>query len=148
MQKNIWHRLSSAASWQSWSGYSFENLCLTHSSGIKNALGISGVHSIQSSYSFPGNDLYDGLQVDLLIDRADHTISLCEIKFYQDNFVITKSYASTLRRRVTTFREVTKTRKTVQLVFLSTYGLRENKHSLGLVDHNLDAECLFTTQPF
>ncbi len=147
-QDNVWHRLSSTPAWHSWSGYSFENLCLLHVGGIKNALGISGIHSVQSSYSFSGNDLYDGLQIDLLIDRADHTISLCEIKFYRDNFVINKSYSASLRRRVTTFEEISRTRKTVQLVFISVYGLRTNQHSLGLVDHDLNAECLFTAHPF
>ena len=61
----------------------------------------------------------DGAQVDLLIDRADNTINLVEIKFSQGEFTITKSYAAELRRKVAVFKGVTATRKNVFLTFFN-----------------------------
>jgi uncharacterized protein len=91
----------------------------------------------------PGETWPDGAQIDLVIDRADNTIHLIEIKFSQGPFTITKDYAVDLRRKVAVFKGVTGTRKNVFLTFLTTHGIAPNAYAKELVPVNLTVECLF-----
>lgn len=129
--------------YRSWSGYAFELVCLTHVPQIKKALGIGGVFSQSSSWR--STDKIEKAQVDLLIDRRDQAINLCEIKFSTAAFTITKSYAAQLRQKIGIFKSETGTNKAVWLTFISTYGLKDNQHVGGLVQKSLDMSCLFDT---
>lgn len=59
-----------------------------------------------------------------VIDRRDQTINLCEMKFSQGEFEITKQYDEHLRKRSELFRSATKTRKALHQTFVTTYGLK------------------------
>lgn len=142
-QTGNWLSLSQSQSWRSWSGYAFENICLQHIDKIKEALGISGIHTRNVSFYSKGTDEIDGLQVDLVIDRTDNTVSLCEIKFYNDEYVISKDQAAGLRRKRSLFRQLTGTRKQILVVLISTFGITFGKHSLGLIDNAIDMDDLF-----
>ncbi len=84
-----------------------------------------------------------GCQIDLLIDRNDRVINLCEIKWSTAEFILTKSYAAELRTKTALFKHYSKTRKQIFLTFISTYGLVKNEHSLGLVDKEIELDSLF-----
>jgi len=127
--------------YRAWSGYAFEQVCLAHVPQIKKALGISGIHSRSSSWR--SKDVTDGAQIDLLIDRKDHVINLCEIKFSVEPFTISKAYAVNLRNKIGTFKTETDTRKAVWLTMITTFGLKKNKYSGSLVQHDLNMDCLF-----
>jgi uncharacterized protein len=138
-----WQSLSQSQTWITWSGYAFENICFNHIDNIKAALGISGVHTNQYSFLAKATDENEGAQIDLLIDRQDNVISLCEVKFYNDEWILTKTDADHLRRKKSVFRHVTATKKQIFIVLVTTFGLMHNKHSLGLVDNVLDMNALF-----
>jgi hypothetical protein len=138
-----WQSLSQTQTWITWSGYAFENICFHHIDNIKAALGIAGVHTNQYSFLSKPSDENEGAQIDLLIDRQDNVISLCEVKFYNDELVLTKADADSLRRKKSIFRHVTGTKKQIFIVVITTFGLLNNKHSLGLVDNVLDMNALF-----
>jgi len=138
-----WQSLSQTQTWITWSGYAFENICFHHIDNIKAALGIAGVHTNQYSFLSKPSDENEGAQIDLLIDRQDNVISLCEVKFYNDELVLTKADADNLRRKKSIFRHVTGTKKQIFIVVITTFGLLNNKHSLGLVDNVLDMNALF-----
>jgi len=138
-----WTNLSQLQTWKSWSGYAFENVCLKHSHLIKDDLGISGVYSEESSFTLKPDSESDGFQIDLLIDRMDNSINLCEMKFYESEFIINKAYAKSLRERVAQFKKQTKTKKQVFLTFITTYGIKPNIHSIGLVDREITMDALF-----
>jgi uncharacterized protein len=146
--QNVWLQLSQTQTWKSWSGYAFENVCLIHSEGIKKALGVSGILTKLSSYVFKGNETHDGFQIDLLIDRADNAINICEMKYYSADVTITKTYARQLRNRLATFREIANTKKQLFLTLVTTHGLRQNKNSMGLIDHVIDLDALFEVKEF
>lgn len=141
---NVWQKISQSSAWKSWSGFAFENICFKHSKNIKQAMGISGVYSEESSYLYKGDDTNDGLQIDLLIDRQDGVINICEIKFYAGEFTIDKSYSTALRNKINVFKIQTETKKSVLLTFISTFGVKKNIHSIGLVDNNLNLSALFS----
>lgn len=138
-----WQRLSQPQSWKSWSGYAYENICLQHIGKVKAALGISGMHTRHCSFLAKATEEYEGIQVDLLIDRMDNAISLCEIKFYNDEFALSKEEADKLRRKRNAFRMASRSRKQLFLVLITTFGLNPNKHSLGLIDNVITMDELF-----
>ena len=130
-----------------WSGYAFEMVCLHHISQIKRALSIGGIESNSYSWSCKGftdsdGTKWNGSQIDLLIDRADNVINICEIKYTDDEYVITADYEQKLRRRATLFCSLTKTRKAIHHTFITVYGIMQNAHS-GIVQSQVRADELF-----
>ena len=138
-----WMKKAATASWKSWSGFAFERICLAHIGQIKVALGISGIYTEESSWRKTGTANETGVQIDLLIDRGDNAVNICEIKFSQTPFVISKKYAEELRAKLFAFKASTKTRKSLFLTMITTYGLVENKYSTTLVHQHIEMDALF-----
>lgn len=139
--KGVWLSNFNSQSYKSWSGFGFETVCLKHIEQIKSALGIPAVKS--DNYSWTEKNVTKGAQIDLLIDRADNVINLCEMKFYNAEFSITKSYANEIRNKINLFRTNTGTTKNVFLTMITTFGVKQNQYSLELVQNELTTECLF-----
>ena len=112
----------------SWAGFAFERLCLSHLPQIKQALGISGVQTSTCSWR-SSSRAEQGVQIDLLIDRRDETINICEMKYAKDEFEIDKAYENSLTDKLAIFSRETKTRKTLLLTMITTCGVKENTHS-------------------
>lgn len=141
--KGSWQRLSQTQTWKSWSGYAFENICLKHISQVKEGLRIGGIYSEASSYLHRATPAVPGVQIDLLIDRNDHVINLCEIKYYKEDFLLDKAGMETLRRKVSLFKAATSTRKQVQVTFITTFPIIPNEYSRSIIDQSLTMEELF-----
>lgn len=142
--EHFWTNSIDNASRRAWEGLTFERLCKDHIKQIKQKLGISGVLSEESSW-FVRSDEEKGItgtQIDLLIDRRDCVVSLCEMKFSIKEYEIDKSYDANLRNKIGTFSKVTNCKKTIQLVMITTYGLKKNKYS-GLVGTQVLLDDLF-----
>jgi uncharacterized protein len=107
---DTWLHLSSSVSWKSWSGIAFECICLKHTEQIKKHLGIAGVRTTESVWRFVEKNIPGG-QIDLLIDRGDHTINLVEIKYSESEYSINNTYAGELKRKRETFKRETGTKK-------------------------------------
>lgn len=148
MGKNTWLKQSSEEKYTVWAGYAFENVCIKHVEAIKMALGISGIYTETSSYLHKGNEESDGFQLDMLIDRADRAINLCEIKFYNDALPITEAFASHLRQRRERFRNILKTKKALFNTLITTYGVKHNKNSSSQIDHIITMDKLFILNSF
>lgn len=141
---DAWLKKSRSATFRAWAGLAFETVCLTHVRGIKRALGIAAVQTEESAWRHVADDDENqGAQIDLVIDRADQSINLCEMKFSESEFVIDERYASDLRRRRATFERVTGTRKALFLTFVTTYGVRDNVHAQALGVSSLTMDALF-----
>ena len=112
---------------RAWAGYTFEQVCKDHVYCIKRAIGINGVLSEDSSWHLLQGE--QRTQIDLLIDRRDRVINLCEIKYSLSPFTIDKDYDIALRNKVETFRQATHTNKALHLTLIATYGLRNNAYS-------------------
>ena len=141
--KNIWKERSQTPLYKTWCGFAFENICFKHIEQIKKALGISGIYAEASSFVAKGTDTEDGIQIDLLLDRKDQIINLFEIKFYNAVWQLDKSEAADLREKMAIFQRVSKTKKHIFLTHISTFGIKHNAHSLGLVDRHFDLDILF-----
>ena len=142
---DYWLGVRQRRSWQAWSGYSFEGICLKHVHQLKDGLGIRAVGTTESSWRATPTEHDDrGAEIDLVIDRQDHCINLCEMKYSDHEFVITKRYAEELRRKRDTFRDRTATSKTLMLVMVTTHGTRRNAYYDELIAVQLTMDHLFS----
>jgi hypothetical protein len=139
--KNFWINSIDSPEIRAWSGYAFEQVCFAHLDEIKKALGISGVQT--SSSAWIGNNGTHKAQIDLVIDRRDQVINLCEAKFSINLFTIDKQYAEELRTKIGVFKDVTQTQKAVFLTFITTLGLTPNDYAQSLVQNALTMDVLF-----
>lgn len=143
----LWLDQTKEGSYYVWKGYAFEALCYKHLSIIMDKLKLrksSSAYSWRISSSVR-NKIQQGTQIDLLFDRPDDAISLCEIKYSSNQFVIDKSYAKNLESKRDIFIEQTKTKKQIFLVMISANGIKKNKHSEALIDQVVTLDDLFKT---
>lgn len=144
-KNGYWLTRQSSSKYKTWSGYSFENVCLKHIAELKNTLGIAAIFTEESSWRFlpERNSNQSGTQIDLLIDRADNVVNLCEMKFYNADFTIDAKYANVLRNKRSIFIEQTGTRKSVFITLITTFGIHENMHSTSLEVLDIKVDDLF-----
>ena len=140
--ESYWTNSLNSARYRAWSGIAFEMLCLNHIQQIKQALGISGIQSRACCWLSKKEEGELEAQIDLLIDRADQTINLCEMKFSRGEYEIDRSDDETLSRKIDTFMRQTKTRKSLMLTLVTSFGLKKNKYS-GQVQRLVTLEDLF-----
>lgn len=134
--RDYWLTKSRSRGFESWAGYAFEGIVLKHASELRHALGIDAVPCEIASFRHVPKSTSaetEGVQVDLLFDRADDAINLCEIKYARAPYAVTKAYARELKTKVDVFERVTKTRKKIVLTLVSPLGIAENAWSTDLV---------------
>lgn len=122
-----WSDFVSSPGYYSWCGLSFEILCLLHINQIKKALGFENVSC--HIYSFRNREKNDRTQIDLLIDRKDNIINLCEMKYSLSEYSISSKYREELIHKIEVFKEHTKTKKSIFLTMITMSGLKENENS-------------------
>ena len=127
---DFWMRFCRTPSHATWTGYAFEILCLLHIEQIRKALGISGV--LTEIYSWRSKLHEPGAQIDLVIERGDQVINLCEIKYATDKYSIDKEYDKNLRKKLSAFVNETKTRKAAHITLITTYGLAKNMYQAAI----------------
>lgn len=144
ISQSFWIKQQSSSKYRSWAGYVFESVCLKHIRQIIRALELTVVAEKASYWSYlPKHHKEKGGQIDLVIDRADNCMNLCEIKFWNSQYVVSDSNAQKLNERREIFRENVKTRKTLFNTLITPYGARDNKHYLSSVDNQLNLDALF-----
>ena len=137
---NHWIKMQTTAEYESWCGHAFEIVCLHHINEIVKALGIDGSINTPCSWSYrpatkvlandeADEDLKHGTQIDLLIDRSDRSISICEMKYCNGEYEISKAYDAHLAHRLKVFKKVTKTTKTLIPTFVTPHGLYNNMYA-------------------
>lgn len=142
--ENYWPNLQKSKAWESWAGFVFEGICQNHINQITKALGISGIRLSYSCWRYKAkNDKEQGVQIDLIIERSDNCINLCEIKHSNDIVTLTKEYAEKLEYKKKKFKEVTKTKKTVFITMITIHGVSHNKHYNRVVHNQLTLDTLF-----
>lgn len=128
--EHFWSSTLSSPTQNVWRGLAFERLCLLHMSQIRSALGVGNIHVEAYGWSFKGNESYpSGVQIDLVLERADNIINVCEMKYSANVYAIDKDYDSVLGRKVATFAGVTGTRKAIHLTLVTANGLLRNQYS-------------------
>lgn len=132
-----WTQIYQKQEYITWCGYAFETICLKHSSEIKKALKCDQIRSNNYSWHNPN------AQIDLVIDRDDNLVNLCELKFYNDEFSMDENYLRKLRQKESEYQLTTKTKKGTRMVMITTWGVKANKYSQAILSNNITMECLF-----
>lgn len=132
--QGYWQRQSNTQSYRTWAGYAFETLCIKNIHHIKEQLGIAAVTTQVSQWHG------DGTQIDLVIDRADNCINLCEIKFYNAPYTLTAADAAQLQRKKAAFLSGTLTRKALFLTLITVSGATRNQHYVNTIDCHVQAQ--------
>ncbi|MDR1798094.1 MAG: ATP-binding protein [Clostridiales Family XIII bacterium] len=137
---HYWAKSQNAPCLAAWRGCAFELACLRHVEQIRFGLGIAGV--LVEISSWKSRNAGPGAQVELVIDRRDNVINLCEIRFSRHEYVMDKETEDNLRGKLAAFAEETKTRKALHLTMVTTYGVKRNPHS-GIVQAQVAMDALF-----
>jgi hypothetical protein len=124
--EHFWTNYLLDPSHKSWCGYAFERLCMDHVGKIKEKLGISGV--LTNIYSWRSKESKPGAQIDLVIERKDGVINLCEMKFSMQPYSITAGEDEALHRRREVFRNETGTKSALHQTMVTTYGVKVNAY--------------------
>ena len=140
--EGYWSKIQTSPTYSNWCGLSFERICLLHIKQIKRALGIEGILSNEFSWRTPPYADLPGVEIDLLIERADKVFNLCEMKFTKNPFTIDKKYAAILQNKIARLREVTNTRNAIYLTMISASGLTSNEY-VNEVQNILTTDSLF-----
>lgn len=128
-EENFWSKSQRTPAYHNWSGLAFERVCLLHIRQIKLALGISGIISNEYAWrAAPYADL-PGVEIDLLIDRADNVLNLCEMKYTKGKFTIDKKYSDILNNKMQRLYDESKTRNAIFLTMISANGLTANAYA-------------------
>ena len=138
-----WLNMFNTNAYKVWCGFAFENICLRHTESIKKALGITGIQTSEYSWQHKGANATGGAQIDFLIDRNDNCINLCEVKFYNAHFEVTKQYADILLQKQLKFATQTKTKKNIFITLITPFGCVLNKYYNSIVTNQLTAVDLF-----
>lgn len=141
--KMHWTHNYHAPAVNSWRGEAFERVCLLHADQIKKAIGIQGIESNVFSWRWRSPDAGErGVQVDMLIDRADGIVDLCEIKYCEDRYLLDKEEDEKIRHRAEVFRRESGVRKAVQTILIVSHGVANSKY-LGNIQVVVDGVSLF-----
>lgn len=139
--ETFWRNNVGSPGLNAWRGFSFEAVAFSHIPQIKRALGIPSVHTEVCPWH--SDRVADGAQIDMVIDRADRVVNLCEMKFSSDDFKVDASYDKALRHKMTVFAEETKSRSSLHLTLITTYGLASSPYS-GRFQKVITMDDLFT----
>ena len=132
-----WKQLFNKQEYKIWSGYAFEGVCLRHINEIKVALRCDQIAS--KNYYWNNNNA----QIDIVIDRDDDTVNLCEIKFYNDKFTIDEAYYKKLLNKETQYQEATQSSKNINTVMITALGVKSNENSRAILSNELTLDSLF-----
>lgn len=139
--EHFWTNSLNSPLYNSWCGLAFEMLCLNHIPQIKESLKIGGVQTSVYSWRSPAS-AEKGAQIDMVIDRADNRVNLCEMKFSRTEYALSKSEREKLEHRVDSFISYTKTKRTIRLTLITSFGLQKNIHS-SIVQDQVSLDDLF-----
>lgn len=124
-----WNKLLRTPTYNTWCGLAFERVCLLHSRQIKAALGISGIMANIFSWHVKGNDVHPGVQIDLLIDRSDNVINICEMKYAPNGYSMTAAALESINKKVVVLQHYVPARKFISPVLITSNGIIRNKYS-------------------
>lgn len=140
---SYWTKVVQTPEWYSWAGYAFEAICWKHIDAIKSALELDAIHVNWGDWRYKPEKPNQGAQIDLVLDRDDGCVTLCEIKHTEKAFTITKAYAKTIANKQAVFKTQTRTKKQIQWCLITANGMTRNEYSHDLIDHVVVLDDLF-----
>ena len=127
---HYWTNSLGKPTYNTWVGLAYERVCMQHEQQIKGALGISGIETNVYSWTYRAKTKKEkGAQIDMLIDRGDDVINVCEMKYYKNKYSLTEKELENILEKINIFEEKRKTNKAVRPVMITSYGLVDNEYA-------------------
>jgi hypothetical protein len=142
MDDDYWVKAMQTPTYTTWCRLAFERLCLLHSRQIKAAIGISGITANLYSWFIRKNEYHDGVQIDLLIDRADNVINVCELKYAGNGYEMTATAYNSLKNKISVLERYVPAKKFIAPVLITSNGVKRNKYS-DEIHNQVTADQLF-----
>ncbi len=144
LTKGYWDKMKTKPAWYSWSGLAFEAICYDHLPQVSKALKLSPT-AIPDTWRYAPrkSSREQGAQIDLLFDRDDDSITICEIKYSDKPFIITKEYAQKLQQKLEIFKKTIRTNKQLFIAMIAPYGVKKNTYSEELLSGVVTLDDLF-----
>lgn len=142
--KNYWQSVQNTPVWHNWCGYAFENICFSHASQIIHALDLESSCTSYASLYVPGSKQQKGFQIDLLLERNDGAVTICEMKFSHKKYKLDKESAFKLSQKMLAFRSFIPDETEQFLALVTPKNISQSIWTDGLIDHILDLESLFS----
>ena len=141
---HYWENEMRTSAWGGWTGYAFESICYKHLAQICRSLKINPT-SVPNTWRYvPKKGSQErGAQIDLLFDRQDNAITLCEIKYSDKPYVLDKEYIEVLNRKAAVFKEKTRTRKQIFMAMIAANGLKNNFYAEDRISTVVTLDDLF-----
>lgn len=146
--KHYWESRIKQPTWNAWSGYAFESICFKHIDIITKVLGLDYIPTRCSNWQYqpmkksPGDE---GAQIDLVYDREDGCVTLCEIKYSENQYLVTKEYAQTLQKKEDIFNKIMRNKKQVFWALLTANGAVQNDALKSKISQIVSLDDLFKT---
>ena len=122
-----WRHTLNTPGQNNWYGLAFERLCMYHIWEIIQSLRLDTI--LTSYYSWRSRKTTPGAQIDMIIDRADGVVDICEMKYSRYEYSQDAEESQKLGSRIKTFQTETKTSKAIRTVLITTKGLAQGEHS-------------------
>ncbi len=144
LESGYWTHLRESSAWRAWAGYTFESICYQHLPEIRKALGLNPTAIPDAWRYVPSKRENDqGAQVDLLFDRKDGVINLCEIKYTEQPFVLDRAQAAQLKTKLDVFVKKTGSKKQIFLTLISASGVKPTFYSEEMITQVVSVDDLF-----
>ena len=132
IDEEYWLKTMQTPSYHTWCGLAFERICLLHTKQIKSSIGISGILANLYSWFVKKKEEHPGVQIDLIIDRADNIINLCEMKYAPEGYRLTKNELNKIKNRISIFKLYIPRNKVAQPVLITSNGVIPNDNSFEI----------------
>ncbi len=139
---NVWKEISQTQSYKIWLGYSFEYIVFKHLNAIKNKIGIAGIHT-EVGIHYYNIGAANAMQIDLLLDRNDNTISYIEVKFTVDPYSLDKKKYEQLKEKIQRFKTLNGVNKYIECIFITNDSIKETAYANEIIDKNIVLNDLF-----
>lgn len=136
IRRNWWSRMQGSPKLNAWAGFTFEQVCIYHSRQLLKALEIGGIETNVFPLKMPD------AQIDIVIERGDKAVNICEVKFCDTEYAIDKDYSNVLRRKISSYKALYGQNKTIFLTMITTFGIKGNMYS-SMADNQITLEELF-----
>ena len=146
VSNNYWEALIKKPTWNAWSGYAFESICFKHIDIIKKSLKLDYIPTFWSNWQYQPTKKTtgdEGAQIDLVFDRDDGCITLCEIKYSEKPYLLTKDYAQALQKKEDIFNKITRNKKQIFWAIITANRLTLNEILKGKIDQVITLDDFF-----
>ena len=140
VEQQYWAHHINTPEINSWMGLTYERICLAHIQQIKHALRIDAISTL--SYSWRSKIAKPAVQIDIIIERADRIVNVCEVKYSHGEYELKEDEYGKICKRSNAFIQETGLRHAPWITMITTAGVAQGKYT-GMIQSQVKLDDLF-----